>query len=87
MISNLHRSFELYYEFWGTEQALEYFWKHGSQGSEVGKSGQCFLKLIFEMLNTYMNGSLIYKSAGIALVGEKRGAIGARLGVMVMQRV
>ena len=47
-------------------------------------SGQCFLKSIFEMLNTYMNGSLIYKSAGIALVGENRGVIGVRLGVTGM---
>jgi len=43
--------------------------------------GQCFLKLIFEMSNTYMNGSLIYESVGIALVGENGGAMGARSGI------
>ena len=47
-------------------------------------SGQCFLKSIFEMLNAYMNGSLIYESAGIELVGENRGAMGARLGINKM---
>jgi len=30
---------------------------------------------------SYKNKSLIYKSTGIALVGENRGAIGARLGI------
>src|SRR5882724_8627829 len=48
-------------------------------------SGQCFLKSIFKMSNTYMNGSLIYESAGIALVGENGGAMGVRLGINKMQ--
>ena len=47
-------------------------------------SGQCFLKLIFEMLNTYINRSLIYESVGIALIGENGGVIGVRSGVMGM---
>jgi len=46
-------------------------------------SGQCFLKSIFEMLNTYMNGSL--ESVGIELVRENRGAMGARLGIDKMR--
>ena len=47
--------------------------------------GQCFLKLIFEMSNTYMNGSLIYESVGIALVRENGGAMGVRSGINKMQ--
>jgi len=37
-------------------------WKSGFGKSETEMlSGQCFLKLIFKMSNTYINGSLIYE--------------------------
>jgi len=67
---------------------LEYFQKHGNQGLEVGNRDikwTMFLKSIFEMLNTYMNGSLIYESVSIALVRENGGAMGVRSGINKMQ--
>ena len=66
---------------------LEYFRKQGIRvwkSETETSSGQCFLKSIFEMSNIYMNGSLIYESVGIALVGENGGAMGARLGIAKM---